>query len=322
VDITVAICTWNRSESLAETLRGFTRLRVPAGTNWELLIVNNCCTDDTDAVVRRFSESLPSRSLYEPTPGQAFARNTAIAEARGRLLFWTDDDVIVDGDWLTNLRQALERTSADFVFGPSQPHWPGHVPRWYSDRFRGSFAVLDYGREAFIVTERRWPFFGLNFGGTLEAHRALGGFRNEFGLRGKGGGVGEDIEFFERALGAGMRVLYTPDALVSHVIPPTRTRKSYHRRRQWVSNGVVYRHLPELFPGVRWTFGLPRFLLGKGVRDALSYVRSVAAGDSSAAFFYELQLVRLVRLVMEAAGQGFRNPLREGTSEAGTRKAS
>ena len=48
--VSVAICTWNRSAVLGLTLDQLTRLRVPADVEWELLVVNNNCTDDTDAV--------------------------------------------------------------------------------------------------------------------------------------------------------------------------------------------------------------------------------------------------------------------------------
>ena len=53
MDVTVAICTWNRSALLRETLDQFTRLRIPPGVSWELLIINNNSTDATDEVPRQ-----------------------------------------------------------------------------------------------------------------------------------------------------------------------------------------------------------------------------------------------------------------------------
>src|ERR1700738_3055719 len=94
--VSVAICTWNRARLLGQTLESFVRLRIPEGVSWELLVVNNNCTDDTDAVIERHAGSLPIRRLYEPTPGKSYAHNLAIAEAQGDLVLWTDDDVIVD----------------------------------------------------------------------------------------------------------------------------------------------------------------------------------------------------------------------------------
>jgi len=61
--ITVAICTWNRAENLRRTLEELTRIVLPGLYDWELLVVNNCCTDHTDDVVGSFRSRLPIRLL-------------------------------------------------------------------------------------------------------------------------------------------------------------------------------------------------------------------------------------------------------------------
>jgi glycosyltransferase involved in cell wall biosynthesis len=305
--LTVAICTWNRAQGLAGTLDQLTRLVPIAGHDWELLVVNNNCTDDTDAVCARYVDRLPIRVLHEPTPGQSFARNLAIAEARGKFIIWTDDDVLPYPEWLRELHAAFEQSGADWVFGPSEPAWPDHPPSWFTKRFEGYFAVLDYGGEPFLVTDMSKPFFGLNFAGTRAAHLALNGFRTEFGFKGNKGGVGEDVDLFQRAMAAGMKVFYTPRARVRHVIPPDRTLKQYHRRRQWVANPVYYRYLGEIFPSVRWSGGLPRFFYANAARDAVGYLRCLITRRRSDRFHYELQLLRFIRLFAEAAKHGFAN---------------
>src|SRR5215467_3645713 len=51
MDVTVAICTWNRAELLRQTLEQFTNITSPSGQTWELLVANNNCTDATDDVL-------------------------------------------------------------------------------------------------------------------------------------------------------------------------------------------------------------------------------------------------------------------------------
>jgi hypothetical protein len=51
--VTVAICTWNRAGLLAQTLEQMRQLVIPPGVTWELIVVNNNCTDDTDQVIAR-----------------------------------------------------------------------------------------------------------------------------------------------------------------------------------------------------------------------------------------------------------------------------
>src|SRR5512134_131488 len=100
MDLTVAICTWNRGELLRKTLEQMTELVVPPGVTWELLVVNNNSTDHTDAVAAGFRRRLPLRYLVEPTPGKSNACNLAVREARGDYILWTDDDVLVSPQWL------------------------------------------------------------------------------------------------------------------------------------------------------------------------------------------------------------------------------
>jgi glucosyl-dolichyl phosphate glucuronosyltransferase len=305
---TVAICTWNRCEALAVTLDHFTRLRVPAGVEWELLVVNNNCTDKTDDVCRQFGGKLPIRLLHESRPGKSLALNLAIQEARGTYILWTDDDVIVDPEWMAIILATFERENADWVFGTSEPDFPGPTPTWYDTRFRGYFAALDYGPNAFVVTDPNQSFYGLNCAGLRSAHVALGGFRAEFGFKGADGGVGEDTDIFRRALRAKMKIVYEPLARVRHMIAPVRLTKQYHRRRQWVANRVVYQHLNEQFPGVTWTLGIPRFLCRQGAVAAAGYVKCLVTGNRSERFAHELEFLRFFRFFLESGRSGFKNP--------------
>jgi glycosyltransferase involved in cell wall biosynthesis len=84
------------SRLLDKTFERMRELRAPTGVEWELLVVNNNCTDETDAVIERHRPHLPLTRLFEPKQGLSNARNSAIEHARGRFLVWTDDDVLVN----------------------------------------------------------------------------------------------------------------------------------------------------------------------------------------------------------------------------------
>ena len=100
MNLTVAICTWNRAGLLDQTLGRMRQLNLPRDIQWELLIVNNNCADDTDRVIENHSHDLPVRRLFESKQGHCNARNCAVASARGDVIIWTDDDVMVEPDWL------------------------------------------------------------------------------------------------------------------------------------------------------------------------------------------------------------------------------
>ena len=71
--VSVAICTWNRSALLDRTLASLHQLAIPSAVEWELLVVNNDCSDDTDDVVRATPAAFrcaacASRNGASPTP--------------------------------------------------------------------------------------------------------------------------------------------------------------------------------------------------------------------------------------------------------------
>src|SRR6185437_10384951 len=109
--ITVAICTRNRARLLRQTLEQMTRLAIPRAVTWELIVVENNCSDDSVGVLSEFRDRLPIRAISEETLGLSNARNAAVASARGQYIVWTDDDVLVDEGWLTAYVSAFERYS-------------------------------------------------------------------------------------------------------------------------------------------------------------------------------------------------------------------
>ena len=83
--IDVAICTWNRSALLAQTLERLRELDVPGDVDWRLIVVNNNSTDATSEVLASFADRLPLRAVFEPEAGQANARNRALHETLRRV---------------------------------------------------------------------------------------------------------------------------------------------------------------------------------------------------------------------------------------------
>jgi glycosyltransferase involved in cell wall biosynthesis len=112
MQLSVVICTWNRAEKLRLALESVDRCTVPPGTDWEILLIDNNSTDDTKAVCQGFVEKRPGRFRYllEKRQGKSFALNTAIANARGAIIAFTDDDITVDSGWLRELLKVFEHS--------------------------------------------------------------------------------------------------------------------------------------------------------------------------------------------------------------------
>src|ERR1700722_18837624 len=132
VAISIIICTYNRCDSLRRPLDSLAALQSPPGLRYELLVVDNNSSDGTRAVVESYRSRLscPVRYVFEPTPGQSYARNTAIGLALGKILAWTDDDVLVPPNWLMAIQDALSDPQVVCAGGKALPLWEAPPPPW------------------------------------------------------------------------------------------------------------------------------------------------------------------------------------------------
>lgn len=233
--VSLAICTWNRAASLERTLRSMIALSVPADVQWELIIVNNACSDATDEVIASFSDKLPIRRAYERTPGLAIARNRAVAEATGEYIVWTDDDVLVDPGWLTAYCDAFRAWPGAQVFGgPIEPLFEGEPPSWLP-------RVLDqigwvYGRQSFGQEPVRLSPdnidggpYGANMAFRMDVLRKRG-FDSRLGVRHEEYATGEETELIRETLLAGGEGWWIPMTPVMHLIPRSNQTTRYIRR--------------------------------------------------------------------------------------------
>lgn len=269
--LTVAICTWNRAALLDETLARMQRLRVPAGIEWELIVVNNNCTDATDDVLARHALHLPLRRLVEPKPGLSNARNCAVAAATGEYVLWTDDDVLVDPDWLRAYHRAFTRWPDAAVFGGRiEPWFAGRPPAWLVQVFPRvccAFAARDLGGEPRPLDRDLLPF-GANMAVRTEELRRRP-FDPRLGVRPGSRIGGEETTLAAAILEAGGTGWWVPDARVRHYIPEQRQSIGY-LRSFFYGGGQLWGR--ELKPSsTSRLFGRPRWLLRRAVESEVRY---------------------------------------------------
>jgi glycosyltransferase involved in cell wall biosynthesis len=110
MNASVIICTYNRSGSLERTLASLARMELRDSADWELLVVDNNSKDDTRVVVDGFTRAsgVNCRYIFEKEQGLSHARNRGIREAKGEIIAFTDDDVLLDRHWLKNISLGSE----------------------------------------------------------------------------------------------------------------------------------------------------------------------------------------------------------------------
>jgi glycosyltransferase involved in cell wall biosynthesis len=231
--ITVILCTYNRSGNLGSTLASIASSTLPKSVEWEVLVVDNNSTDQTRTVVEGFCRKFPGRFryLFEPQPGKSFALNSGVREARGDVLAFTDDDVIVVPAWLQNLTVRLEEGLWSGVGGRTLPAETISPPRWLPLEGWDSMAPILYAHCDWGDKPREldWPPYGVNMAFRKAMFEKYGGFRTDLGPSPNKSipRPNEDTEFGRRLMAGGERLCYEPSAVVYHPVPKNRIRKDY-----------------------------------------------------------------------------------------------
>lgn len=84
--------------------------------NWEMIIVDDCSTDDTDAVVAGFTDPRIRYLKNEKNSGAAVSRNRALREAKGKWIAFLDSDDLWEPTKLEKQIGFMERNGYHFSY--------------------------------------------------------------------------------------------------------------------------------------------------------------------------------------------------------------
>ena len=227
--IEIAICTWNRCELLAQTLEGITQLIVPPDIDWSVTVVNNNSSDRTDEVITAFSGRLNLKRLFEPVPGLSNARNRVLADTSADVIAWTDDDVLVERSWLSEMVGAVRRhPNASGFGGPIEPWFPKPPDADLMVAFpilaRG-FCAVDHG-----IDERTLPDGEFVWGANMAYRTARTAnviFDTSLGPSPTSLSGSDDAMFQHKVRASGGQIVWCPKVRVKHYVEPSRMTLPY-----------------------------------------------------------------------------------------------
>jgi glycosyltransferase involved in cell wall biosynthesis len=220
----IVIGTRERPDSLAATLDSMLALEYP---RFEVIVVDNASTTDRtqELVASRYSDVPEIRYVHEALPGLAAAHNRGLAAARGAIVAFTDDDVLVDRHWLLELARGFELGNhiacVTGLILPTELETPAQVwlERWVRLNKGYEPRLFDTGPNR--PPGKLFPYAAGTFGsGANMAFRAdvlrrLGGFDPATGTGSRARG-GDDLAGFFSILAAGLTLAYQPAAIVRH----------------------------------------------------------------------------------------------------------
>ncbi|MET7451190.1 glycosyltransferase [Streptomyces sp. NPDC005574] len=219
---TVVVATRERAGQLARALDSLLAQDHPA---FEILVVDNApvTAETRDLVERKYGERV--RYLREPVPGLAVAHNRGLGAALGEVVAFTDDDVVADPRWLTELTAPFAGDPglgcATGLILPARLNTPAQVLLESHGGFAKGFEPRLYDPADPPAGEPLFPFTAGRFGSganmafRTSVLRGVGGFDPATGA-GTAARGGDDLYGFVRVLADGHRLRYTPGALVWH----------------------------------------------------------------------------------------------------------
>jgi glycosyltransferase involved in cell wall biosynthesis len=293
IDITLLVCTYNRSHDLREMLKTAVAQETDGKFTYEILVVDNNSTDDTRSVVEEFIaygyENLSY--MFESQQGKSNALNTGLNAARGSIFTICDDDFILPVDWLKNIFEAFNaHPEVSFVSGKVLPAWQGEAPSWLTPIHWSAIALTDYGEKEFYADENNQIcLLACSF--RMNDVKAVGGYNSKLGVTKNQIGGMEDFEILKRLWRSGRKGIYLPHIWFHHKVTPNRYTKHYHRK--WhTGHGSFYAAMREEEfekASVR-LFDVPAHMYRQAAKDVVNWLKYSLQRREAEAFQHETQL--------------------------------
>jgi GT2 family glycosyltransferase len=204
----------------------------------EILVVDNASRSDS---TQQLVETMPNiRYVREPRPGLSTARNTGIRHSTGDVIAFTDEDVMVQSNWLAGLRRGFQDPNVQAVTGLILPLSLETEAQFVFQRGQGRYGwgyrPLIYDARFFEQMKRRGvPVWHIGAGANMAFRRSafeqIGGFDERLGAGASG--CSEDSEMWYRILAEGGQCRYEPTAVVHH----------YHRDDLEGLNHQMYQYM-------------------------------------------------------------------------------
>lgn len=248
IAISVIIPCRNAASVLANQLEAL--CRQTCHRSWEVVIVDNNSADMTRTIAERFRGRLPGLRIVDAREklGAAYARNVGVAAAMGENVAFCDADDEVGDGWLAAVDAALSTHEA-VAFRIDTDKLNGPRP---SRRVGQSDGLQQYTYPPYL------PYSGAAIALRRDLHQKLGGF-DESML------ACEDADFSWRLQHSGVRIRFTPDAVV-HVRLRSALRDMCRQARLWGEyNVVLYKKFRPL--------GMPQLRRLRGLRNLIGVFR-------------------------------------------------
>lgn len=231
--VSVLLLTYNRENLVGLCINS---ILAQTYTKWELIICDDGSVDNTPIVARKYAEMDPRIRYHRNNINQGLPknRNIAISLSRGKLIFFAEDDSILEPDCLGILVKTFEELKSKGikvgavaprllskpkdVKGPIKRLWsfvgdskrktmksPSYLDKWTGIVYRNFSSDFEDLQE--VVDLHALSLF------SKDVCEEIGGYDAE---RYKGTYMREEADFYFRMMNKGYKLFFQPKAVVHH----------------------------------------------------------------------------------------------------------
>lgn len=209
VSISVIIATRSRPDKIGDCLKS---ILANSFSDFEIIVIDQSAGNKTKGMVQKINTP-KLKYLKMKASGKAKALNLALKKLSGKLLAFTDDDCIVDKNWLKNIYLSFEKNKEiSAVFGKVLPY----RPKYHKGKTCPCTFLKDKKK---IITKACLHWKNIGFGNNMafrgDVFEKVGRFKEWLGP-GSVGLAAVDAEFTLRVLLKGYKLLYNPRINVYH----------------------------------------------------------------------------------------------------------
>ncbi len=233
--ISIVIPTYNSDKLIANLLDSVFKSNVK---NFEVIIVDDCSTDDTVEIVKNYPLKLVE---LRENSGPAKARNIGVKKARGDIIFFLDSDIVLQKGTIEEVEEYFRSNpSSNCVIGicTKEPLNEGFVPRY--------MALFEYIHLSGSKAENVSVFSPRCGAVRTDFFKKMGGFNEKY--------AGADVEDFEfaRRVNEVDRIVLNRKMIVKHQFAGFKqAMKNYFKRAiMWVHLFIKKRRLDNAGPSV------------------------------------------------------------------------
>ena len=232
IEISAIISTYNRAQYLEGLFESILSQSI-SNKRYEIVIINNNCTDNTEEICLRFKKDHPEIKVnycIETSQGLSYGRNRGIKESIGELITFLDDDALITTDFFEKVIDFFNQKShVNAIGGKILLKYLDKKPSWYNPHLAPLLGYFNSGDKMKVFKNNFFKGSNMSFRKNLfDKHE---GFNVALGRIGNKLYSNEEKELYYRLKNSGEEIWYVPETVVLHLVPIERTYPDFVKRQ-------------------------------------------------------------------------------------------